>query len=166
MCAASEYGGPVREAILALKRGERAYLRPLAALLAPLVAPGTAIVPAPTTRRRSAERGFDQSCALARRVAELSSGWVDDVLCKHGGPQRGLGRDGRLAARGRFRVRPGADVPSAAILLDDVVTTGATLLDAATVLADAGCRVLGAVVVARTLPGRETSARADRLVEA
>jgi predicted amidophosphoribosyltransferase len=52
------------------------------------------------------------------------------------------------------------------VLLDDVVTTGATLRDAARVLAAAGCAVLGAVVVARTPPGRETPRRGGWLVEA
>ena len=40
--AASEYAGAVRDAILALKRGERACLDPLAALMAPLVTQGAA----------------------------------------------------------------------------------------------------------------------------
>ena len=157
--AAGDYDGAVRDAILALKRGERAYLEPLAALLAPLVPPGTAIVPVATTRRRAAERGFDQARELARRVAALRSGWTDEVLRKRGAAQRGLGRSERLGARGRFSLRPGADVPSHAVLLDDVVTTGATLRDAARTLAAAGCSVLGAVVVARTPASRETPRR-------
>jgi predicted amidophosphoribosyltransferase len=157
--AASDYGGAVRDAIIALKRGERAYLDPLAALLAPLVHPGTSIVPVTTTRRRAAERGFDQARELARRVAALRSGSAIDLLRKRGAAQRGLGRGERLVARGRFALRPGAVVPSRALLLDDVITTGATLRDAARVLAAAGCSVLGAVVVARTPAGRETPRR-------
>jgi predicted amidophosphoribosyltransferase len=154
--AAGDYSGPLRDAILGLKRGERAYLDPLAALLAPLVPPGTAVVPVTTTRRRAAERGFDQARELARRVAALRCGWIDDVLQKHGAAQRGRSRSERLVARGRFTLRPGAAVPAAALLVDDVLTTGATLRDAAAALRAAGCRVAGAVVVARTPPGRET----------
>jgi predicted amidophosphoribosyltransferase len=157
--AAGDYSGALRDAILGLKRGERAYLDPLAALLAPLVPPGTAIVPVTTTRRRAAERGFDQARELARRVAALRSGWTDELLHKRGAAQRGLGRSQRLVARGRFTLRPGAGIPSHALLLDDVVTTGATLRDAARVLGAAGCRVLGAVVVARTPATRETPRR-------
>ena len=164
--AASEYGGAVRDAILALKRGERAYLDPLAGLVAPFAAPGTVLVPVTTTRRRAAERGFDQARELARRVALRCSGTCADVLRKHGAAQRGLGSGARLVAQGRFTLRPGADVPPAALLLDDVVTTGATLRDAAGVLAAAGCRVLGALVVARTPAGRETPRRGGRLVGA
>lgn len=164
--AASDYAGPVRAAILAVKRGERACLDPLATLLAPLVPGGSVLVPVTTTRRRSAERGFDQACELASRVALRRLGTCVDLLRKHGAAQRGLGRDERLVARGRFALRPGVAVPPRAILLDDVVTTGATLHDAALVLATAGCTVAGAVVVARTSAGRETRRHAGRLVEA
>lgn len=162
--AASEYGGAVRDAILAVKRGERAYLDPLADLLAPLVAPGSLLVPVITTRRRAAERGFDQARELARRVALRRAGTCTDVLRKSGSAQRGRGRDERLVARGRFALRPGADMPAAALLIDDVLTTGATLRDAAAALRAAGCRVTGAVVVARTPPGRETPRNGRRLV--
>lgn len=157
--AAGDYSGPLRDAILGLKRGERAYLDPLAALVAPLVPSGTAIVPVTTTRRRAAERGFDQARELARRVAALRSGWVDDALEKRGAAQRGRSRSERLVARGRFALRPGAGIPSHAVLLDDVVTTGATLNDAARALGAAGCSVLGAVVVARAPAIRETPRR-------
>jgi predicted amidophosphoribosyltransferase len=164
--AAGEYGGVLRDAILALKRGERAYLDPLAALLAPLVPPGTSLVPVTTTRRRAAARGFDQARELARRAAVLRAGVAVDVLEKRGAAQRGLGRGDRLDARGRFFLRPGVAVPPRALLLDDVLTTGATLRDAARVLAAAGCCVLGAAVVAHTPPGRETPRSGGRFVEA
>ena len=164
--AASEYAGAVRGAILGLKRGERAYLDPLAELLAPLVPPGTAIVPVTTTARRAAERGFDQARELARRVAVLRSGSVADVLRKRGAAQRGLDRNERLGSRRRFTLRPQTAVPRTALLLDDVITTGATLRDAAAALAAGGCRVAGAVVVARTAANRETPGRGRRLVEA
>jgi predicted amidophosphoribosyltransferase len=164
--AASVYHGTLREAILALKRGERAYLDPLAELVAPLVDEGVAIVPLRTSRRRSAMRGFDQAVELARRVATLRSGWVDDVLAKHGPAQHGSGRAGRFASPGRFSIRGDAPVPSEAVVLDDVLTTGATLCDALDELTAAGCRVTGAVFVARTPPNRETPQGGNRLVEA
>jgi predicted amidophosphoribosyltransferase len=164
--AAGDYDGAVREAILGLKRGERAYLDALAVLIAPLVAPGAAIVPVTTTRRRAAERGFDQAFELARRVARLRGGTCLLLLQKRGAAQHGRSRAARLGARDRFALRAGAVVPGAALLLDDVVTTGATLCDAAATLAVAGCRVTGAVVVARTPAGRETPRSGERLVEA
>ena len=161
--AAGAYEGALREAILAVKRGERGCLDPLAALLAPLVPEGTAIVPVRTTRRRAAQRGFDQAVELARRVAALRGGWVDDVLRKDGAAQRGRSRNERFAAVGRFSIRPDAAVPSVAIVLDDVLTTGATLRDAIATLTGADCWVRAAVAVARTPPGRETPRRAQRL---
>jgi predicted amidophosphoribosyltransferase len=164
--AASDYAGAVREAILAVKRGERACLDPLAALIAPLVPAGTVLVPLTTTRRRAAERGFDQALELARRVALRRACTCADLLRKHGSAQRGLGRGERLVARGRFTLRPGVAIPPRVMLLDDVITTGATLRDAAALLLSAGCNVAGAVVVARTPPGRETPRRGGRLVEA
>jgi predicted amidophosphoribosyltransferase len=164
--AASSYDGLIRDAILALKRGERAYLDPLAALMSPLVPFGVAVVPLTTTRRRAAERGFDQARELAHRVCAARDGWVADVLHKRGAAQHGRGRGERLGAAGRFGLRARAELPDRALLLDDVITTGATLRDAAATLWEAGCDVTGAVVLARTPPGRETSARVGRLVEA
>jgi predicted amidophosphoribosyltransferase len=160
--AAGTYSGVLRDAILACKRGERAYLRPLAALLAPLVPPGAILIPVVTTRRRAAERGFDQACELARHVAAARAGGVADVLRKRGAPQRGLERAARLAARGRFSVRPDLPRPDgAAVLLDDVVTTGATLADAARALAESGIAVAGAVVLAHAPPGETRRAAAE-----
>jgi predicted amidophosphoribosyltransferase len=164
--AAGDYGGVLRDAILAVKRGERACLAPLAALLAPLVPNGTVLVPVVTTPGRAAERGFDQARELALRVAHARAGTCADVLRKRGAPQQGRARSERLHAGGRFRLRPGRDVPAAAVLLDDVVTTGATLRAAAAALAAGGCRVRGAVVLARTPAGRETSGRNGRLLGA
>lgn len=166
MRAAGDYGGVLRDAILAVKRGERACLTPLAALLAPLVPEGRVLVPVVTTRGRAAERGFDQARELASRVARERGGTCADVLRKRGAPQHGRARGERLRAEGRFRLRPGSAVPATALLLDDVVTTGATLRDAAAALTAGGCHVAGALVLARTPAGRETSGRGRRLVEA
>jgi predicted amidophosphoribosyltransferase len=164
--AAASYAGLVRDAIVAMKRGERAYLDPLASLVTPLVPVGTVLVPVRTTRGRAAERGFDQAVALALRAARLREAACADILRKRGGPQRGRGRAERLAAHGRFSLQRGAAIPRAAILFDDVVTTGATLSDAAATLELAGCRVTGAVVVASTPPGRETPRSGRRLLQA
>ncbi len=155
--AAGAYDGDLRAAILAMKRGERAYLEPLAALLARAVPPGAILVPAVTTRGRAAERGFDQARELARRAATRCGASVADLLRKRGAAQRGRTRAARLAGCDRFRLRPGVPLPGCVVLVDDVVTTGATLRDAAGALAAGGVVVAGAVVVAHA-PLRETSA--------
>ena len=155
--ATALYRGTVVDAVLAMKRGDRDVLEPLATLLAQLVPPSAVLIPAVTLRRRAADRGFDQARELARRAARIAGASWCDVLRKRGGSQRGRGRAERLAARGRFRLRRGVAVPPRALLVDDVVTTGATLADAAAVLRAAGCRVDGAVVLAAA-PG-ETAVR-------
>jgi predicted amidophosphoribosyltransferase len=152
--AIGPYDGDLRAAIVAMKRGERAYLDAFAVTLARHVAHGAVLVPLPTTRRRRNVRGFDQAIELARRVAQLTGGVAQDVLRKRGTAQRGLGRLARLNAWGRFGLRSGAALPAQAIVLDDVFTTGGTLRDGIATLRAAGVRVTGVVVLAWTAPGR------------
>jgi predicted amidophosphoribosyltransferase len=154
--AAGSYEGVFRQAIVALKGGERAYLEPFAALLADLIAAGVPLIPLPTSRRRQAARGFDQAVELARRVAALHGSVCCEVLVKRGIAQRGLNRRDRLEAGGRFRLRTGAVLPELAIVIDDVVTTGATLADGIATLRAAGVAVIGGAVLARTPPGRNS----------
>jgi predicted amidophosphoribosyltransferase len=156
--ALGEYGGALRRAIVAMKRGERDPLDAFAALLAARAPLEGALVPLPTTRSRAAERGFDQSVELARRVARLRAVHAEAVLRKRGSPQEGRTRLARLRASGRFRLAR-APAASAVTLIDDVCTTGATLRDAMQVLAGAGVTVRRIVVVARTRPPRPGSER-------
>lgn len=147
--ALGEYSGSLREAILRLKRGERRAADALAALLAPHLVGAAALVPVPTTRRRRAERGFDQSLLVARLAGERARVPVFDILEKRHGPaQHGRSRAQRLTASGRYVVRRGTTVPRAAILLDDVCTTGATIVDAAGTLHAAGALFVGAWTLA------------------
>ena len=150
--ALGPYDGALRAAVVAMKRGERDHLDTFAALLAQRAPPLLgALVPLPTTRGRAAERGFDQSAALARQLAVLRGVPCEEVLVKRGRPQEGRGRRERLGASDRFRLR-GAGLPAAVTLLDDVCTTGATLRDAIGLLRRAGVGVRRIVVLARTLP--------------
>lgn len=147
--ALGAYEGALRRAVVAMKRGERDPLAAFAALLATAPMEGT-LVPLPTSRGRAAGRGFDQAVVLARRLAQAAAVPLAEPLEKRGRAQEGGGRRERLAATGRFRIRAGAALPTAATLLDDVCTTGATLRDAAAVLRAAGVDVRRIVVLARS----------------
>jgi predicted amidophosphoribosyltransferase len=152
--ALGAYEGPLRRAVVAMKRGERDPLDVLAGLLAARAPVIGDIVPLPTSRGRSAARGFDQSVELARRVAQRRDLTCAELLHKRGAPQDGRSRLARLRAAGRFRLTANAPPPVAVTLVDDVCTTGATARDALRTLAAAGVAVRRLVFVARTAPDR------------
>lgn len=152
MIAALPYAGALRAAIVEFKRGRRAFVSDFAALVAPLIDQGTILVPIPTTRRRIAERGYDQTVLLARALRATQGIGVAEMLCRpRSAAQHGRSRLERLAAHGRFAVKP-APIASAGtlVLFDDVRTTGATLIDAAKALHDGGYDVRNALTLAWT----------------
>ncbi|UFU02178.1 ComF family protein [Ruania suaedae] len=172
------YAGPVQRVVLAWKSGGRPDLdRPLAALVARGVTglaeelvgaaaaePALVVVPAPSGWRRRWRRRL-VALTLARAVGDSlarASGrpvWVADLLRRRGGSGHALGARGRRRATGEA-VRCLGPVPpgTPCLLVDDVVTTGATLDAARTSLERAGARVLGAVVLAATpAPGQDTA---------
>jgi len=148
--ALGAYDGALRTAVVAMKAGERDPLDAFANFLAARAPFDGTLVPLPTSRARRAERGFDQSVELARRVAARRGVACAHLLEKHGPAQEKRGRHERLAATGRFSLRPGVSPPVAVTLLDDVCTTGATARDAARLLRAAGAGVRGIVFVARS----------------
>ena len=154
MHAVGRYAGCLRRAILAYKRGRRDTGDVLGTLLAACVSnviPRDAIVvPVPTVSERRRVRGFDQSLRLARSLGERSQRPVVVALRQVvRDAQRGRSRASRLAAAGRFVcVAPQLVEGARVMLVDDVVTTGATLRDCAATLAASGARVCGAVVLA------------------
>ena len=146
-CAALlAHRGPGRDVVTALKyRNARAAADWLAVGIADLVSPGVAdlVTWAPTTELRRRGRGFDHAEVLARRVArELGLPCASTLARLPGPPQTGRNlverRDGpRFLAR---RTVAGRSV----LVVDDVVTTGATLGHAGVSLRAAGAvRVLG-----------------------
>jgi len=153
------YEGRLRRAILTFKHGRRDVGLALAAALAEHFSapPGVTLVPVPTTQARRRERGFDQGVFLARELGRRCGiGVLETLRQTAGDAQRGRSRSARLGARGRFSCSPPQLIDGARIVLvDDVLTTGATLSDCASVLSEAGARVAGAIVVAyATEPGR------------
>ena len=144
------YAGALKAAIAEFKSGRRGFALDLAALASPYVDETVTLVPIPTTRRRIATRGFDQTALVARILARTRRIGVSNVLARaKGAAQQGRSRRERLAAIGRFRVRrtAGPHDPEL-VLFDDVLTTGATLVDAAHTLETAGFVVAGALTLA------------------
>lgn len=154
--AALEYEGPARALVGALKfRGALALADSMAALMAAAVPSERVrgvLVPVPLHPARGRRRGFNQAELLARALGRRTGLPVSDCLVRGGSKLRQVGRDraGRLAGpAGSIGVR-GA-VPARAVLVDDVVTTGATLAACSAALRGAGCEAVTALVFARTL---------------
>jgi ComF family protein len=162
---AAPFSGRVRDVLLGFKyRNRRAVAGHLAGLLVNrLVAAGRPVdivTWAPTSRRRRRERGFDQAELVARHVARQLGVPARRLLERTDadGPQTGRDRRARLHAP-MFRAHP--HVPRARILLiDDVVTTGATLRAATAELEQAGAIGVVAAAFASTPDRRHQLVRA------
>lgn len=161
--AAVSYEGPARALVRALKfRGGVTLADAMAAQMAANAPPGLlegrSLVPVPMHPARRRRRGFNQAREIAAALARRGGLPLSDCLERPAGGARrsqvGLGREERLGAlSGRVRLRAGAAVPLRALLVDDVVTTGATLAACEAALAAAGVREVAAIAYART-PGR------------
>lgn len=112
-----------------------------------------ALVPVPLHRGRLRQRGFDQALELARPLARaldlpLQAGLLHRCRATHA--QSRLDADARARnLRGAFRVDARAALPAHVALVDDVMTTGATLHAAAKALRAAGVARIDAWVCAR-----------------
>jgi len=111
------------------------------------------VLASPASAARLRERGFNPALVLAGRVASRLGAALDArglAKVRHTPPQTGLDRAGRRRnLRGAFSVRcrlEGLHV----VVVDDVMTTGATLSALAAVLKDGGASRVSGWVVART----------------
>lgn len=112
------------------------------------------VVPMPLARERLAERGFNQALLLARALA-ADKARADLLLrVRHTAAQSALDRRGRVAnVEGAFAVEPalaGGLRARRVVLVDDVMTSGASMFSAAGALRRAGAAEIVAVVLART----------------
>jgi predicted amidophosphoribosyltransferase len=157
LVAAAAYDGVVRSLLLAHKeRGRLALTRPLGGALAAAAGVhgrGPVLVPVPSSPAAVRARGHDHArrlaAAAARRLGVRSAALL--VQARGVQDQSGLDADARSAnLAGALRARRRLDgLP--VVVVDDVVTTGATLVEAARALTAAGAQVRGAAVVAATV---------------
>jgi predicted amidophosphoribosyltransferase len=97
----------------------------LAPALAPLVSGANVLVPVPRTLVRRHRYGIDPALELAKSVSRLTG---TPVMAALGPPLGGRSRAGRARSERRsLQLTVRSRVPSGAVLVDDVVTTGATL---------------------------------------
>lgn len=157
--AGAPYLPPIRPILLAHKEhGRHSLVRPLGALLAEAVlglrpADGTVLVPVPSGRRAVRVRGHDHALRLAQQAGSRTGRPVVPLLrpARRVADQAGLSSRARAVnLTGAFRAR---SIPASrpVIVVDDVVTTGATLVEACRALRAAGVQVRGAAVLAATL---------------
>jgi predicted amidophosphoribosyltransferase len=157
--AAVPYTGAVRAALLAYKeRGRRDLAGILGELLARAVlalpaVPGLVLVPMPSTRAASAARGGDHLLRLTRRAARcgglrVAPGALRFTRAVQDSAGLGVAARSRNLA-GAMTAGPGP-AGAVALLVDDVVTSGATLGEAHRALRAAGWPVAGAAVLAAT----------------
>jgi ComF family protein len=154
------FSGTVRVALHRLKySGERRLVAPLADGLAArwrvAGVGGDLLVPVPVHALRARRRGYDQAFLLAAAASDrLAVPWLAALeRTRNTAPQFELGRRARLSnVGGAFALRPAAARAvkgSWPVLVDDVVTTGSTLVACAAVLYEAGAVAVSAVTVAR-----------------
>lgn len=154
------YSGVARAALAALKYdGELRLVEVLAEQMAARWARtgigGEVLVPVPVHAARRKQRGFDQAELLARATGRLLKMPVATVLQRatRTAAQHSLGRGARAAnVGGAFKVKPGSQRQvsgSWIVLVDDVVTTGATLRGCAQALYAAGAHAVSGLALAR-----------------
>ncbi|MDP4575200.1 ComF family protein [Qipengyuania sp. G39] len=164
IAAGTLYGETARKLILALKHGRRIALAPiLARLIAARIPEGEArenriIVPVPLHRQRLWQRGYNQGALLGRELEKLGHGkLIVDALVRTR-PTPSLGGLGAKARKkvlsGAIAINPKAKVGldgANVLLVDDVLTSGATSSACVKVLKRAGARAVRIACFARVL---------------
>ena len=168
--SAFQYAYPLDRLVQAYKFSANLGLLPLFAdAVARAVAVGDAqhrpvlVIPLPLAPKRLAERGFNQSALLGAEVSKILGLRFEArgmLRVRETPPQTGLNREARLKnVRGAFDCTQRLDGHVA--IVDDVMTTGATLSEAAKVLKKAGAARVSAWVIARAT--RDTAATGSGL---
>jgi ComF family protein len=121
----------------------------------PELPPHTVIIPIPTTPSRIRERGYDHMLLIARYVARARGlKWQRLIRRKTNTKQRQATAKKRdFQAKNAFFVRDKVDADTPYLIVDDVMTTGATIKYAAQALRDAGAKHVWVAVIARQTLG-------------
>lgn len=141
VAAGGRYEGLLRDLVVGLKfRNRRRVAQVLAEHVVRRLRPSADLVTwAPTSSRRIGRRGYDQAELLARCLAREMGVPCRRLLYRaHGPTQTGRTRQQRLGSGVAFRARHGGDGSPRVLVVDDVVTTGATLHAARRALHSAG----------------------------
>jgi ComF family protein len=158
------YEGPVRSALYRLKfSGWRSVAEALGAAMATVAPTGVEVVTwVPLGQKRRATRGYDQARSLARVVGARLHLPVAQLLRRvtETGPQARRGSfERRMAMRGAFAMAmPSGPAmarppPKRVLLVDDVLTTGATAAECAKVLVAGGVESVSLLTAARAVAG-------------
>ena len=158
---AADYEGPIRRLVHGLKFSDMDFLAPalgrgMARRLGSIIYAQRVdlVVPVPLHFWRRFQRGYNQAELLARSLGRRAGLPVDTrTLLRRRAGRRQLGltrRERRRSLAGCFAARPERARGRTILLVDDVVTTGATLEACARALLDAGARGVVGCVLART----------------
>jgi len=167
--AVMEYSGGGRKMVLALKRNDRLDIAPALAgwmqrAAADLVSAADLIAPVPLHRSRLFKRKFNQSAELARHVAaQTGTPYIPDLLSRIRKTESQQGKD-RIERFENMRAaiiatpRLSGNLHNKRVLLvDDVLTTGATLSACTEACFTAGAKDVNTLVLTRVEPWRKTS---------
>ena len=159
--AVLRYDKNSRHLVLALKHGDRTHLaaafgRWMHRVGGEVLSGADLLVPVPLHWTRLFQRRYNQAALLAQAISSaggppVAVDWL--VRRRRTPPQGRLGPEARSRnVRAAFAIRPGRSVAGKrVVIIDDVMTSGATLEECARVLRRAGAKSIGALTLARAL---------------